>query len=481
MGIKNKLILKFTEDRVVLSVFKGSGKSMTLLKNKEFSLSEDSAGGRAAYREQEQGAFRRFVEESQLSGKRARIIISQDGVITRLVQSPRLGRKDLDSFITNNIHEYFTLNLDEYEYDYTVVGEEKGEVNKFNILLVLVPRSKASAITDFVKENGLSIEKMTIYPVCMENLFYSERDKSIAVFDVEKERTNITILEKGNIFLYSRTPSEPEDFQGGYDEVLDSLLYFLNFYASRHFGNRVDRIYVTGRMWNDRRFQQALREAAPVEVIGGITLNGVEVKEAEAEEANLFSDAVGALREIKRLYNKDINFAKAQKAEIKKNENLPVIAAAALLLFITIVWLGGFTVYKNIKLAQYDTTSLKLEKIKLMDTEQQYKDVRAEIDIYEKELKMAKIIESMDKDFAPYIEALRRALPGDTCIKSLYIDRGTATIDFVISGTLNKVDLAEALNNTEIFEKVDIESIKLDDSEKEASFELKIVKPLKGE
>lgn len=482
MATKGNVVLRFTEDKVNLSIVKKSGKSFSLMKAKDFELVESaSEDGALVYTDREADGFKGFIQQEKLSGKSVNVIIAQDGIITRLVQSPKLSKKDLDKFIRNNIEEYFTLNIKEYDFDYTIVGEEKGEVNKFTILLVLFPKNKLKAIIDYVKGHGLEIDVITIYPECIENIFHSEREKSIAVFDVSEDRTNITILDKGTIFLYSRTNSDIDEIQGEYDEVLDNLLYFLNFYSTRHFGNRVDRIYITGKLWNNAEFQDALKELTPVTIVSGLKLPNINIEAKEGIDKNLYADVVGTLTPAKRKFNKDINFARLHKVEKKKNENTPIIVSAAIVLAATIIWPTAYMIYKADKLKQYDTTELNKQKFALQEVEQKYNELLNIEDALEKKAELEKQLEGMDIDYTPYVEALRAVLPTGTNIRSFHIDAVNISINFVVNGTIDKVVLAESINSSGIFEKINIEAIKLDDSEREAQFDINIIKPLSGE
>ena len=482
MATKGNIVLRFTEDNINLSIVKKSGKNIDLVKSRDFEFSESLGdNGALVYTDKGGDSFKAFIEEDKLSGKSAKVIIAQDGIITRLVQSPRLSKKDLDKFIGNNIDEYFTLNIKEYDYDYTIVKEEKGEASKFTILLVLFPKNKLQAITEYVKSHNLEIDTVTIYPVCIENLFHIEKDKSLAVFEVSEDRTNITILEKGTIFLYSRTNSEIDELHGEYDEVLDSLLYFLNFYSTRHFGNRVDKIYITGKLWNNQEFQDALKELTPVNIVSGVKLPNAKIEAKEGSDKNLFADVIGTLLPVKRKYNKDINFARLHKVAKKKNENKPIILLAALLGAVTIMWPAVFTLSKEARLRRYDTAELIQKRSALQEVEANYNQLMdIENALLQRETSK-KLLEAMNIDYTPYIEELREVLPKGTYIKSFNIDPMYVSMSFVVNGTIDKVVLAESLNKSSIFEKINIQDIRLDDSEREAQFEVKILKPLKGE
>ncbi|WP_163193154.1 pilus assembly protein PilM [Clostridium thermarum] len=482
MGRTGNVVLRFTEDKVNLSIVKKSGRNITIAKSRDFELIESTGeNDELIYTDFQADAFKEFVGEEKLTGKEVKVIIAQDGIITRLIQSPVISKKDLDKFITNNIEEYFTLSIEDYDYDYTIVNEEKGEVKKFTILLVLFPKNKLKAIVDYVEKHNLEIDNLTIYPVCIEKFFQGEKDKSIAVFDIGENKANITILEKGSIFLYSRTNSEIDLVQGEFDEVLDSILYFLNFYSTRHFGNRVDKIYITGKLWNNQDFLDELRELTPVSMVSGIMLPNRTIETKEGMDKNHFADVIGAVTPIKRKYNRDINFARFNKEKRKRNENLPIVVLAAVLFVFSILWPVGFLIYKNNKLKQLNTTALIREKAKLQEVDQRYNELLAtETELIQSE-EAVKLLEEMDIDYTLYIEVLRKSLPSTTYIKSFHIEPENVSLNFIVSGTIDKVILAESINKIDIFEKVNIETIKLDDTEREAQFQLKIIKPYKGE
>jgi type IV pilus assembly protein PilM len=482
MGLSGELILRFTENNINLSQVKKSGKKVKILASKDFEIVENSdEDGNITYSDKEGEALASYLKERKFSGKAVKVIIAQDGIITRQIQCPKLSRRDLDKFISNNIGEYFTLNIDDYEYDYTIVAEEKGEVEKFSLLIVLLPKSKLTAIKEFIKGYNLDIDKITIYPVCIENTFYWEREKSIAVFDIGEDRTNITILEKGSIFLYSRTNSYIDVENNDFDEVLDSLLYFLNFYSTRHFGNRVDKIYITGKLWNNKEFRRILQEQTPVEIISGIKIPNTRIETKEGIDKNLYADIMGALFAIRKKYKKDINFSALSKVEKRTTNQLPIILTASFLLVVTMSWLLTFYFYKTAKKEKYDSYLLDQEINKLIESSARYDELKEIEEKLDNKEEIEKFLQSINIDFSPYIEALRQGLPADTYVKTFRIDPLTIGASFIVDGTLDKVALVESINDIGIFEKVNIDTIKLDDTEKEVQLELTIKKPLEEE
>lgn len=482
MSLSKQIILKFTEDSISLSIVKRFGRTVKILKNKAFNITEGTnEDGELLYFDSESDGLSKFIQSEKLSGRKVNITISQEGIITRQVQSPKLSKSDLDKFIKNNIGEYFTLNIGEYEYDYIILGEEKQEVLKFNILLVLFPKNKLKAITEFTESKGLLADTISIYPVGIENIFNADKDKSIAVFDIEKDRTSITILEKGTIFLYSRINSEFDEKHGDYDELMDSLLYFLNFYSTRHYGNKVDSIYILGNIWNNYEFYEQLKEQTDIKITAGINLRNITIETGSGIDKNLLADVIGSVFEFKRKYSKSINFKAQVKAQNKKKDNRFIAAVSIALAACTFLWIIGFTAYKAIKIKDYDTAELYEKKSSFTAVNEEYNKLQAQETELKEKKKMTELINGMDTDFTPYVEILRKALPADTKIRSFQVDIQGIKINFVINGAINKVTLVEQINSIGVFEKININSVRLDDSEKEAQFELKIVKPLKEE
>lgn len=92
----------------------------------------------------------------------------------------------------------------------------------------------------------------------------NDRALDIAIVDLGTERVEFVVLEKGLFFLYSdqevaleglKTPLEGEEMNDSNAEIEDALHpvlrtlgEFLTFFAARHYGKSIDKIFLTGEL-----------------------------------------------------------------------------------------------------------------------------------------------------------------------------------------------------------------------------------------
>ncbi|KAJ51623.1 hypothetical protein CTM_11810, partial [Clostridium tetanomorphum DSM 665] len=105
MLINNKVVFRFNEDSIGI-VFLEYRLGKINIKKVKTITTENLLNGN--FSTEENVDFTRiYLKKNKMLGKKAIAILSVDGIITRLVQVPSMGKKDLMSFIRNNINEYF--------------------------------------------------------------------------------------------------------------------------------------------------------------------------------------------------------------------------------------------------------------------------------------------------------------------------------------------------------------------------------------
>jgi type IV pilus assembly protein PilM len=231
------------------------------------------------------------------------LTISCPGVITRIITLPILNPKDLEKLLTEQVDQYFTLNIEDYLIDYRFIEkfEEDGQQRQ-RILLAAIPRSEWEKLLkswnelDFhpkvVDLAGDSLSRLYSQVGWANGSFKKTTFPDLAIVDLGPDRVEIVLLEHGIFFLYadlevnlkgleeyaeslknvqpSHMLSEkliPEgtseknlelnpqelteiwaqnEMEGILKPVLQGLSDFLNFFASRHFGKSVDYLFITG-------------------------------------------------------------------------------------------------------------------------------------------------------------------------------------------------------------------------------------------
>ena len=141
--------------------------------------------------------------------------ISCPGVITRIIVLPILSSKDLDKLLTEQVDQYFTLNLADYVVDYRLLDrfEEEGQQRQ-RVLLAALPKSEWNRLWNLCQEVGFSPRVVDLAADSIVRFYskVSERGKKsrkpevipdMAILDLGKDRVEFVILEHGAFFLYS--------------------------------------------------------------------------------------------------------------------------------------------------------------------------------------------------------------------------------------------------------------------------------------
>ncbi|KZL93386.1 pilus assembly protein PilM [Clostridium magnum] len=477
-----RIVFSFKENYADIAVIRRGINSIKIKKAiKIHEHSETNISSPSYAFEESLNKIKELREKTKIRNKDVNIILNWDNIITRVIETPIMNKKELKKFIDNNIEDYFAVSMNDYCYDYEVIClAKKGEKGKMSIMLAAVPRSKVKEILDFIKLCGLSPKSIGIYPNYISNLFDDEKDKSIAVLDVNNKKSTLTILDKGEVFLYSNIPNESYDSdREQFVELYENLEYFLNFYSTRHFGNRVDRIYILGELYNNEKLLNLINSQVSMEVVSGLSGRLLELIKKSPVNGNIYSDIIGSYTSIKNIYNKKIDFADKLFRRDKKERSvnrlilLEIEVFSIITIFVTLL----FFIYSKISIQRYDTTSID-RKINLISSiENEAKELESEKQLYENKIENMKKIQKDEFDYITIFDSLRRGMPQDILIKSITVDKENVNITVSINNsTLDGAKTIIALNKINIFEPVELPQIKLNDDLKELRVSLKIKK-----
>jgi type IV pilus assembly protein PilM len=407
--------------------------------------------------------LKRIFMENKIKSKNVEVILSMDGIITRQIEAPAMKEKDLKNFINNNISQYFTVNTNDFYFDYKVVEVRVNEKKKiFNLLLVAVPKEKLNKIKRLLETNKLSIKKVKIYPECLVSFYRKNKKQSIAVLDVSQEKSSITIIDKGKIFIYSILALDLNDSEA-YNELMDNFTYFLNFYSSRNFGNKIDKIYVVGEKSEDVELIKILSENIDIDIT--------------YEKKNHYAEILGSSMEGHAIYSKSIDFKETLSKKAQDKTFIPAIIGVFL---IAGVGIGGYyysAIYLNSN-NKLVSTSLQSEINKYSGVEKDINDLNNEKQDYQKKVDVINEIKNDEFDYLSIIDGIKKGLPKNITVKSMDIQKEKTSITLnVDNNTLDVARAVIAINNTKLFETVDISEVKLDDTVKSISLELKLKNP----
>ena len=304
---------------------------------------------------------------------------------------------------------------------------------------------------------------MKIYPECVVSYYRKNKNQSIAVLDVGNDKSSITITNEGKIFVYSTLFIDMSEV-GSYSELTDNFLYFLNFYSTRNFGNKVDNIYVVGEKSEDTQLIKTLRENIDINI--------------SHEYKNHYVEILGSFMEGKAIHNKSIDFKEALKDTLKNKEVDKIFILSIISVFLIASVGMGCYYYTEVYLNGMKNTvapSLISEINKYSDVEEKISELNNEKQNYQKKVDVINQIKNDEFNYILIIDGLKKGLPKNITVKFMYIQSEKISITLNINNsTLDVARAVIALNNTKLFETVDISKVRLDDTVNSISLDLKL-------
>jgi len=255
-----------------------------------------------------------WLQKNKVPIQKLRLAVSCPGVITRMITLPLMAYQDLNKLLTDQVEQYFTLNVSDYVVDYRVLDRfvEDGEIRQ-RVLLAALPKYHWERVWSEWEEIGFRpkvvdlaadglarlYSQLTLQDKIQKNTAEAETPLDLAIVELSAERVEFILLAQGKFFLYSDLEVSLRDLdqvtttirstkQGGLEQpeeaetldlqtaklhawaksevemtlgnVLQSLSEFFSFFAARHFGKSIDRIYLTGD-YSDLPFLQDIFQA----------------------------------------------------------------------------------------------------------------------------------------------------------------------------------------------------------------------------
>lgn len=469
----NRIIFNFKENEVLIAEV-SSGINSSAVKNTiHLSLKADFSGIGIYNNSSNIANLKTTLQSLSFKGKNAEILLSVDGMITRTIETPRLSKRDLKSYIDKNMPEYFTVNPEEFYFDYKVINVIKTEKKLFHVLLAAIPKQKADDIIGLIRACGLNPASISIYPDCIYKLFTGYKDNVIGIFDINKSKSNIVILDKGQIFLYSNIQAEASG--DDYDELLDSLGYFLNFYSARHFGDKVEKLYCIGELSADEKIIHSIRQQFGIGTSDSVSIRGVKLSKGVSEAPNELMDLYGYLLKENKIINKDINFSTALKGEKSRtlsvqNNTFSMLKAAIILC--TILFICGSLMVVLIEDRIYDTSRINSQLKNYESTEKELAALDSAEKDADKKNNFVRYAENDEFDYYGILGAIKNGLPQNISVISLAVNKSTVTATFNINSTIDTARLNIALNQMKIFDHEEIVSTSLSDNVKTCTYNL---------
>ncbi len=273
--------------------------SQEQLGEKELSTKESGQEEQGLNSGKKSDSLKAWLHKNHVPLKNLRLAVSCPGVITRMITLPLMAYQDLNKLLTVQVEQYFTLNISDYVVDYRVLDRfvEGGDIRQ-RVLLAALPKYQWERLWSEWEEIGFKpkvvdlaadglarlYSQLTLKGKSHKNTADLEAPLDIAIVELSADRAEFILLEQGVFFLYSDLEvsldsldqvrvtvnskglgNEQSEEYGDADlqtaklhawaktevaatleNVLQALSEFFGFFAARHFGKSIDRIYITG-------------------------------------------------------------------------------------------------------------------------------------------------------------------------------------------------------------------------------------------
>lgn len=423
--------------------------------------------------------LKNILEENGIKDKKAKLILSMDGIITREVNVPLIKNKNLKKFIKYNIKEYFTINIEDYYFDYKITSRLYDDKDTYKLLLVAIPKEKFQEILDLIKCLRLKVKGVNIYPNCILNLYSKIKNESIAVFDVSDNKSSISIIRDGSLFLYSLINTDfQETNEEQFKDIIRNFIYFLNFYSSRNYGKKIDSIYLIGKYAEDPILYKVIAEEVDGEIRLGYDNNSVKFYDVNGENTYENAEVLGLYPFKKPIYNKEIDFKEIISKDKKSNFKDIVIASGVSLIIINFLCIYFFMGYISRKMDFYNTSKIDKVLSKYNYVESKINNLNKEQEELKEKKEILNDIKSDSFDYMKLFTDLKEGLPDFCRIKSISVEKENVnlTLEIIDKKTINAAKLVIAINEIGLFEPAEIEQLEMNDTVEEITLDLKIKK-----
>lgn len=250
------------------------------------------------------GILNKFLKEKGIKAKKVVICLGRSGIIARTVKVPQMSLADLNTHMELEINDYIPVSPDEYLFDFkTLNAFTEDEREYLNLLAAAVLKKHVEECVSIVEAAGLKPLAVDILPSVMWKLL-ADRYHDTAVVDSGRDGTRMLLFRGENPVLFTDIPYQFKN-QGdeGFSQLAREIGGYLDFFASRHFGKTVDRIFITGEIAAGSSVSSILEGLLNIPVSPGLqdpgTLDFKGDSEVFRRVASVYAGNVGLLlREV---------------------------------------------------------------------------------------------------------------------------------------------------------------------------------------
>lgn len=476
-------ILGIKDDQMNMAYVSNSGKHSNVLNYKDSTITNlgskiDSCS--IAIVDELHANIMEFVQNEKLKVRKADIVIALDALISRTIEIPFLNKKKLKMYIDHNISTFFTINMDDYYYDYKVTKiavKNKSEQKKMTIMLVAIPKTIILGLKNLMSSVGIMMKSVKIYPDTMSLLL--TQNESFAVIDIGFTKTIVSIYNQGVTFLYTslETGFEKDD-PDSIHEFIDDIENLTDFYSARNQGERLDGIYVFGELEDDLTFESMLTERLQSPILKLRKKHELHEKKSSRFVHHPYLEL--SQQKHKNLMDETIDFSQVVTLQTNQKKEFSPSYVFLILTLVTVLWFGGYWYYLNQQSNEY---------IQATDVSENYVSLESELSLLlEKEETLSQMestirsIESSEVDCYLLVRKLQDIIPVGVSIRTLSLEKEKVNVEFNFDGdTLTALELVIQINEQNFFEDISIEEIKLNDKIDTMSFELIPIESVEGQ
>jgi len=397
-----------------------------------------------------------FIKSTRSRARVCEFVLGLDSIISRTIEIPHLGKKDLASYMSHNMSTFFTVDMDDYFFDYKIVKvipKTKDDPKKLRLKVVVVPKAILVGINKLTKDMGLKLGEVSIYPDIMQRLV--QRGEDLGVLDVSANRRIYTIYADDTTFIYTSIDTQTDAFEDFTDEVE----YFTDFYASRYEGQHLKNLYMIGKEQNDDLI--AYMNERLVTSVQPINYTNFKQR-ASSHDMIHYPGTILSLFKVKEIRGETIDFSEEEALKEKIERSFE---PGHLFLVLSIVTVGWFLDYNYYLEGQID-----LYQGNLPDTSE-YTSLQTEVQALTKErdglLKYQRAVEEIEGELFNYkadVDMIHETIPGDVFVQNMVITKDT--VKLTLSNIPTSLDLIEsiiAINGTGYYEEIQLSDISLAD------------------
>jgi Tfp pilus assembly PilM family ATPase len=226
---KSWLALISDNNLIVARVAVGRNKVMKVTFLSEYKVSAESRQS-GEVTNQELAHLKNWFQDQRIPLKKLKITVSSLGLITRVINLPRMSNDDLEKLIFLNANQYFTINIHNYIIDYRIlVNYRENEKQMFKVLLAAFPKERMQKIWSFCQYLGFEPNVIDLTADCLTRIFSQLIDNNqidnnqiksqticspestqsasgsgnVAIISLQAKQIEFLLLEDAIFFLYS--------------------------------------------------------------------------------------------------------------------------------------------------------------------------------------------------------------------------------------------------------------------------------------